>query len=186
MDRKPLLLYKKPSSYGTSGPSTSTEEILLFVEAIIEVDKFTDYNTTPVILFYTLTKTGGIADFYTYKKLNHQFHDRYRCHMHLIGVNPDAPGLDARSLEEQISWQALSREVESAKLGEKVAVEVKRLVVIWKGEESRVRKYPSDCPTEQLCSTNLSGMDNNQLRRVFKKMELRGWIDRMAIVYGIK
>lgn len=189
MDRKPLAMNEKPPSYGISGPSTATEEILFLIEAIVEVDKFTDFGNTPAILFHTPTNMGGTGDFYTYKKLttiHHQFHDKYRCHMHLVGINPNTPGLDARRLEEQISWQALSREVESAKLGERVAIDVKRVLLIWKGEESRVRRYANDHPMEQLCSTNLSGMDNNQIRRVFKRMEMRGWVDRMAIVYGLK
>ncbi|KAG4416273.1 hypothetical protein IFR04_010619 [Cadophora malorum] len=144
MDRKPLAMNEKPPSYGISGPSTATEEILFLIEAIVEVDKFTDFGNTPAILFHTPTNMGGTGDFYTYKKLttiHHQFHDKYRCHMHLVGINPNTPGLDARRLEEQISWQALSREVESAKLGERVAVEVKRVLIIWKGEESRVRRH---------------------------------------------
>ncbi|KAL2075057.1 hypothetical protein VTL71DRAFT_8837 [Oculimacula yallundae] len=188
MDRKPIPTHEKPPSYDTAGSSSGTE-IILFAEAIIEVDKFNDDSTTPAILFQAAT-SGYTGEFYTYKKLttiNHQFHDQSRCHMHVVGLNPNLAGLNAAVLADQISRQIAGKEMESGKLGERVLVEVKRLLVIWKDEESRLRRYPlSDNGTQQHCCTNLLQLSTRQIQMVFSKMEMRGWIDRLTIVYKIK
>ena len=186
MDRKPIPSHEKPPSYYNAGSSSSGNEILLFTEAIIETNKFGDDGTTPAIIF----QSGNSGDLYTYKKLatpNHDLHDKYRCHMHLIALESNMTAVDGARLAELISRQLGNGEIGSAKFGDKVAVEVRRLLVLWKGEESHVRRYPlTDNATQQHCCTNLLGMDQHQVGMVFKKMQMRGWIDRFAILYKLK
>ncbi len=71
-------------------------------------------------------------------------------------------------------------------MGERVGVEVKRILVIWKGEESGLRRYiASDNSIEQFCYTALTGMGSWELARVWRKMEMRGWVDRVVVVFGV-